>query len=77
MQHETAKSKSLPSGKKLYCRVRANLVSNGTSFAEWCRKNAISRQYATKILKHKSNGAKALALKRKILRATIQRDNKL
>ncbi|MCF8468006.1 MAG: hypothetical protein K9G33_11430 [Sneathiella sp.] len=73
MQHETI---SKQTGEELYCLVRANLISNGTSFAEWCRNNAISRQYAAKVLISGSKGRKAIALKNKILAATVLRESK-
>jgi hypothetical protein len=53
----------------LYNQVRAGFVAQGTSLAAWCSKNAVTRQYAEKCLKFKSNGAHAIALRMRLIEA--------
>ncbi len=56
-------------GNDLYVAVRAGLVAKGESLNRWCKRNGIHRQYATKSLKGESNGPKARAIRRRLIRA--------
>ena len=71
MQSQSQNYSDVKSSVELYMRVRGNLVSKGTNFAKWCKKNEISRQYAARVLSEDCNGKKALTLKSRILADTL------
>lgn len=55
-----------PMQHDLYLRVRLAFISNGTSFAEWCRENGVCRPYATRCLQYVHDGEKARELRNRI-----------
>gem|GEM_PF-5254979 len=71
MQSQNKNPRNLLSSSTTYLLVRANLVSKGTNFSQWCKANNVSRQYAAKVLTQEKGGRKALALKNRILSETI------
>ncbi len=51
-----------------YRRVRAALISRGTTLNQWLTKNGVSRQSAYLALRGKTFGPKSIALRVRILR---------
>jgi len=54
-----------------YARVRAHFVAAGTSLNQWLQERGITRQTAYNALRGKSQGRRAIAIRREILRATL------
>lgn len=51
-------------------QIRAGFVLRGTTLRAWCLKNSVDPGYAHKVLSGKTAGAKALALRSRIERAS-------
>ena len=54
-----------------YRRIRARLVEQGSSVADWCRRNGYDRQLVVPALKGNSFGRKALEARAKIIRDAL------
>lgn len=54
-------------GEQLLSQVRAGFVSQGTSFARWCRENGVARQNARLSLVGGWNGPKGQELRAKLI----------
>lgn len=51
-----------------YRRIRARLTEQGSSVADWCRRNGYDRQLVVPALKGQRFGRKALQARAKIIR---------
>ncbi len=62
-----------PAGEKLYARVRANFILNGSSLNRWCKANGVAIQNGRAVLLGHWDGPKAKALRARISRASESR----
>jgi gp16 family phage-associated protein len=54
-----------------YRRIRARLMEQGSSVADWCRKNGYDRQLVVPALQGKKFGRKGLEARAKIIRTAF------
>lgn len=63
------KTSSKEPGHELHAQVRAGFVLQRSSLYRWCQENGVCRPYADDALDGTRNGPKAVALRRRLMRA--------